>query len=76
MAEIVKNEYPASDITGQVIGAAMEVHQRPEAGFVESVYEEALAVEFTLRKMIVERQKELPVHYRGQIIKKFVYDFF
>jgi GxxExxY protein len=72
----VKDQYVASCITGDVIGAAMEVHRRLGPGFLESVYEEALAVELKLKKVRFERQKELPVFYRDKIIKKFVCDFF
>lgn len=75
MSEIVKSEYPASDVTGRVIGAAMEVHSRLGSGFLESVYEEAMAVEFRHKKIAFERQKELPVYYRDSVIKKFVCDY-
>lgn len=75
MALIVKNEYVASGITGDVIGSAMEVHRRLGPGFLESVYEEALAVELELKKIKFERQKSLPVFYRDKIIKKFTCDF-
>ncbi len=75
MTDIVKSEYAASDITGQVIGAAMEVHSLLGPGFLESVYEEAMAVEFRYRGIAFERQKELPVYYRDSVIKKFVCDY-
>ena len=75
MSSIVKDEYPASGITGKIIGAAMEVHKRLGPGFLESVYEEALAVEFRCQQIAFERQKELPVYYRGSVIKKFVCDY-
>ena len=75
MALIVKNEYIASAITGEIIGSAMEVHSRLGPGFLESVYEEALAVEFELKKIKYERQKSLPVFYRDMIIKNFTCDF-
>ena len=74
MTTIVKEQYIASEITGNVIGAAMEVHRRLGPGFLESVYEEALAVELGLKKVQFERQKELPVFYRDEIIKTFICD--
>jgi len=49
------------DLTGKIIGAAMEVHGTLGCGFLESVYEEALAVEFGLRNVPFERQKSLNV---------------
>jgi len=63
------------DLTGRIIGAAMEVHSTLGCGFLESVYEEALAVEFGLRDVRFERQKSLDVFYKGTNVKKFVCDF-
>jgi len=54
----------------------MEVHRNLGAGFLESVYEEALSIELKLKEVQFERQKELPVFYRNKIIKRFVCDFF
>jgi GxxExxY protein len=48
-----------------VIGAALEVHRQLGPGYLESVYEEALTVEFKLRDIEFERQKIVPVHYKG-----------
>ena len=75
MALIVKNQYVVSGLTGEIIGAAMEVYNQLGTGFLESVYDEALAVELTQRKIRFERQKELPVFYKQELIKKFVCDF-
>ena len=74
MATIVKEQYVASEITGNIIGSAMEVHRRLGPGFLESVYEEALSVELGLKKIRVERQMKLPVFYRDEIIKTFICD--
>lgn len=49
-----------------VIGAAIEVHRHLGPGFLESVYEEAMAVELELRGIAFERQKPVPVHYKGR----------
>jgi len=62
-------------LTGQTIGAAMEVHRKLGPGFLESVYEGALAHEFELRKTRFERQKEIPVFYKNKQVKQFVCDF-
>ena len=53
----------------------MEVHSTIGCGFLESVYEEALASEFSLREVPFERQKNLEVFYKGKKIKHFVCDF-
>jgi GxxExxY protein len=52
-------------LTGAVIGAAIEVHKVIGPGLLESTYEVCLCREFELRKFPFEKQKELPVEYKG-----------
>ena len=52
-------------LTGEVIGAAIEVHKVLGPGLLESAYEECLCRELELRKIPHERQKDLPVEYKG-----------
>ena len=47
-----------------VVGAALEVHRHLGAGYLESVYEEALAVELSLRNIPYVRQKAFGVSYK------------
>ena len=54
-----------NDLTGQVIGAAIEVHKALGPGLLESAYEECLCRELDLSKIPYERQKELPIEYKG-----------
>ena len=63
------------ELTRKIIGAAMEVHRVLGAGFVESVYEESLAIEFGLRKIPYERQRPIDVIYKGRVAKHFICDF-
>jgi len=55
----------------QIIGACMKVHRVLGAGFLESVYEEALEKEFLKEDIAFERQIKLPVYYENQPLKKF-----
>ena len=52
-------------ITEIIIGAAMAVHRELGPGLLESAYEACLAYELPDRGLSVERQKALPVKYRG-----------
>jgi GxxExxY protein len=53
------------ELTGNVIGAAIEVHKALGPGFLESVYENALALELAARGIGFERQLAVPIQYRG-----------
>ena len=54
-----------NQLTGQIIGAAIEVHKTLGPGLLESAYEECLCRELSLRGFSYERQKEVPVEYKG-----------
>lgn len=59
-----------------IIGAALEVHKQLGCGFAEPVYQEALAEEFSLRKIPFEREKVFTVTYKGKpLSKEFRADF-
>jgi len=72
---VAENNLLHHELTREIIGAAMEVHSVLGAGFIESVYEESLAIEFDLRKIPYERQKPIDVIYKGRVAKHFVCDF-
>lgn len=59
----------ADPLTEKIIGAAIEVHRHLGPGLLESIYEEALCVEFTLRDIQYACQAEVDVIYKGHIIK-------
>ena len=54
-----------NDLSSSIIGAVIEVHRELGPGLLESAYERCLAQELCLRKIPFERQKRLPVHYKG-----------
>ncbi len=54
-----------NELTGSVIGAAIEVHKTLGPGLLESIYEECLCRELELREISYERQKEIPIEYKG-----------
>ena len=56
------------ELTGEIIGAAIEVHKELGPGFLESMYENALCIELRWRKIPFERQVAIPVFYRGNEI--------
>ena len=59
----------------QVVGAAMEVHRLLGSGFLEAVYQSALAREFKLLDIPFEQQKRLTVKYKDVIVGEYIADF-
>jgi GxxExxY protein len=55
----------------KIIGAAMEVHRKLGLGFLESVYSEALDLEFQKAGIPYEKEKKLPVYYDDQPLHKY-----
>jgi len=54
--------------TYTIIGAAMEVHTQLGHGFLEGVYQAALAIEFAMCSIPFEREVEIPVSYKGDLL--------
>jgi GxxExxY protein len=52
-------------LTHEIIGSAIEVHKVLGPGLLESAYELCMAHELTLRGIRFEKQKPLPVVYKG-----------
>lgn len=69
LSEMTPAEMKENDIAKTIVDAAVEVHRTMGGpGLLESVYEEALADELALRGLGVERQKEVPISYKGKRI--------
>ena len=64
-----------SEITQQIIAAAIRVHRGLGTGFLELIYEEALAVELALSGIQFVRQYPVPLFYRDHQIGEHRLDF-
>src|SRR5207245_11344453 len=62
-------------LTERIIAAAIRVHKELGPGFLEAMYEEALAIELAAAGINFERQKLLPVFYREHLIGEHRLDF-
>jgi GxxExxY protein len=60
--------YYEEELTGQIIGAAIEVHRELGPGLLEFAYQACLARELALRKVPYEQEKSLPVEYKGILL--------
>ena len=56
------------EVSQAIIGAAIEVHRTLGPGLLESAYQQCLSHEFALREIPFERQKPLPVDYKGTLL--------
>ncbi len=70
----MKLEY--EELTDKIIAAAIEVHKALGPGFLESVYENALSIEFESCGVPYEKQWEMPIFYNNQEIGKHRLDMF
>ena len=61
-----------NELSGEIIGAAIEVHRVLGPGLLESVYEEALTMELQDRNLPVTRQLEIPLVYKGKRLQNFL----
>ena len=56
------------ELTGQILGAGIEVHKVLGPGLLESAYEECLCHELDMRGIAFRRQVELPIEYKGILL--------
>ena len=73
---MINEQYKHSELTGKIIGCAIEVHKYLGNGFQEVVYQRALAIEMRMQGLQFEREKEMPLHYKGYPIGTRRVDFF
>ena len=72
----VSSQYPDSELTGKIIGCAMEVHRTLGNGFQEKIYQRALAIEMTYQGISFSQEHEMNIIYKGTHIGTRRVDFF
>ena len=72
----MEKKYKYQELTHKIIGAAMEVHRHLGNGFQEVIYQRALSIELDIRSIAHEREKEMPLKYKGYDIGTRRVDFF
>lgn len=66
-----KEDYLYKDETYKIIGAMMEVHRTLGCGFLEAVYQEALAIEFQKQNIAFVKEERLYIYYKGIQLEKY-----
>ena len=65
------------EVTEKIIGCAIEVHKELGCGFLESVYQSALAKEMDIAGLSFKKEHEMPLEYKGLKLEVgFRCDFF
>ena len=72
---MTNEKYKYSELTGKIIGCAMEVHKILGNGFQEVIYQRALAKEFALQGINYNREFEMPIYYKDEQIGTRRVDF-
>lgn len=72
---MIKPEYKYSELTGKIIGCAMEVHNALGNGFQEVIYQRTLEYEMELQKIDFVREFEIPVFYKEKQVGSRRADF-
>jgi GxxExxY protein len=73
---MIKEQYLHSELTGKIIGCAMEVHRTLGNGFQEVIYQRALAIEMAQQGLEFSREHEMQIYYKGVDIGTRRVDFF
>ena len=76
MKTMIDEKYKHSELTGKIIGCALEVHNHLGNGFQEVVYQRALSLELNMQGIEHIREQEMPLQYKGFDIGTRRVDFF
>ena len=70
------NKFLYQELTGKIIHCCIDVHKELGCGFLEKVYQEALAIVFKEEGIEFEREKHLPIQFRGTTLQcDYIADF-
>jgi GxxExxY protein len=72
---MINEQYKYSELTGKIIGCAMEVHKQLGNGFQEVIYQRALDIEFSTNDIDSSREYEMPIYYKQEQIGTRRVDF-
>ena len=70
----MNEDFPHKELTSKILEAAFAVHNTLGAGFLEKVYENALAIEFRQRGIAFRQQASLQVRYNGSVVGDYTAD--
>ncbi len=73
---MINEHYLHSELTGKIIGCALEVHKALGNGFQEVIYQRALAIEMTQQGLKFSREHEMDIFYKGIKVGNRRVDFF
>ena len=72
----MNNKYLHQELTGSIIHCCMDVHNELGCGFLEKVYQEALEIVLKEEGINYEREKHLPIQFRGTTLQcDYIADF-
>ncbi len=70
----MNEDFPHKELTSKILEVAFAVHNTLGAGFLEKVYENALAIEFRQRGITFRQQAPLQVRYNGSVVGDYTAD--
>jgi GxxExxY protein len=71
-----KSPETINELTHKIIGCAMQVHNTLGSGFQEAIYQRSLAIEMKMAGLRFEREKEISIFYRNELVGNRRVDFF
>jgi len=70
------SDFPETELTEKIIGCAIAVHRALGPGFLDAIYEKALALEMSKQGLRVERQRIVRIYYDGTEVGEHRIDLF